>query len=510
MVGLRYTLGLKLRHAVIQRVEKQGAAAGGHGGLILRLFKSLAGLPNIGPDCHALAGAMHTGAGHHRAAIPHYEAALAGSRSRDAGLHHRLGLARLRAKDPAGAEPSFRRALELAPDAHWSYGGLGECLLALNRPADAEPILRKGLEANPGNRWLRYQLAVSQIRQGRAGAALDELLEAAAAAEPGPEPFPVPLPWYLFSPAMATPPRAEALGAIVERHPRAEEAMIFLAQTECALGRYGESTARLRQAAGLRWRADTTGPSRADPKPPSFLIIGQAKAGTTALYGYLCSHPLVEPPLIKEPHFWSLKHAAGPDWYRAHFPPLPPDSGRISGEASATYFQHGEAPGRIARNLPGVKLILLLRNPLERAYSHYWMGVRLGGESRNWADVVATDLAAWPRCPLEPGELASGPPLSIYLQHSAVLPHLKRWLSHFPKEQLLILRATELTRDMPGTLRRVCAFLDLPPFAPERARRENEGHYPPMAPDIEQRLRAWFAPHERALEDFLTHLDEEP
>jgi hypothetical protein len=166
-----------------------------------------------------------------------------------------------------------------------------------------------------------------------------------------------------------------------------------------------------------------------------------------------------------------------------------------------------DAPGRIAAHLPGIRLILLLRDPVDRAYSHYHMAVRNGYEFRNWEDVVDADLKRWRQCPLQPSELSSGQLLSQYLNVSAALPHLKRWLSHFPGQQILVLRTSELEVNLQVTLDRVCAFLDLPVFVRGGGERFNVASYPPMVPEIEQRLREWFAPHERELERFLADQD---
>ncbi|MGZ8242888.1 tetratricopeptide repeat-containing sulfotransferase family protein [Methylomagnum sp.] len=481
------------------------------------MFETLARLPVIGANGHALAGLLQTAAGRYDRAIAHYETALARGRSWDAAVHHRLGLARLRAGDPAGAEPCLRRAMALASNEHWPCWALGDCLLALDRPAEAEQVLRKGLKLRPDERWWRHQLAFSLCRQDRAGEAIDHLIDVAAAVEPGLKPLPVPFPWYLLTTvSLATLNRVQALEAVVERHPEADEAIIFLARMEALLGRHEQATARLRQASALRWpdfyqRARAAGKDSADSKPPSFLIIGQPKAGTTALYTHLCDHPRFIPPLIKEPEFWSRFYAVGADWYRAHFPPLPRDSARITGDATATYFYHPDVPRRIAHALPNIKLVLILRDPVARAYSHYWMHVRHGLEQRTWEAVVDTELALFPCCPLKTEALDRlwRPGAFSYLLGSAALPHLQRWLAHFPREQLLILRTTELAGDLPGTLRRVCTFLDLPPFATGNAKRVNEGRYPPMAPATEQRLRDWFARHQEELQLFLANLNGE-
>src|SRR5260221_5257590 len=121
---------------------------------------------------------------------------------------------------------------------------------------------------------------------------------------------------------------------------------------------------------------------------PDFIIIGAAKAGTTSLYGWLSGHPYVSPASTKEVHFFDYNFFRGKDWYRTHFPlerdraAFAQEHGRpfLTGEASPSYVSHYWAPRRIAAMLPDVKLIMLLRNPVDRAYSQFRMSQREGEE----------------------------------------------------------------------------------------------------------------------------------
>ena len=129
---------------------------------------------------------------------------------------------------------------------------------------------------------------------------------------------------------------------------------------------------------------------------PDFLIIGIAKSGTTSLYGLISAHPHVVPARLKEVHYFtdSRNYGMGALWYRARFPSmsykrrLAVRYGRkiLSGEASSTYMFHPMAPGRVKALLPDVKLIAILRNPVDRAYSDYHMQVRERRESLTFED----------------------------------------------------------------------------------------------------------------------------
>src|SRR5437660_11101224 len=120
---------------------------------------------------------------------------------------------------------------------------------------------------------------------------------------------------------------------------------------------------------------------------PDFLIIGTQKGGTTSLYNYLIEHPGIGPAYTKEIHFFNLNFSRGPAWYRAQFPSrltryyaeYIQKTPYITGEASPYYLFHPQAPMRAARYVPKVKLLAILRNPVDRAYSQYQHQLRQPG-----------------------------------------------------------------------------------------------------------------------------------
>ena len=105
-------------------------------------------------------------------------------------------------------------------------------------------------------------------------------------------------------------------------------------------------------------------------KDPDYLIIGAQKSGTTTLFNYLSNHPQVSNPSKKEIHYFDLNFEKPYSWYQSHFPG---PSSMISGEATPYYLYGYNMPERIYRKLPNVKVIVLLRNPIDRAYSHFQM-----------------------------------------------------------------------------------------------------------------------------------------
>jgi hypothetical protein len=147
---------------------------------------------------------------------------------------------------------------------------------------------------------------------------------------------------------------------------------------------------------------------------PDFVIIGAAKAGTTSLYGWLSKHPYVAPASQKEVHYFDYNSYRGLDWYRQHFPlereraEFASEHGRpfVTGEASPSYISHDWAPQRAARALPGAKLLVMLRNPIDRAYSQYQMSRREREEPlESFIEAVDRRQQGWSRSSPEHGSI---------------------------------------------------------------------------------------------------------
>lgn len=495
-----------IMRSVRRAIERRGAAGGWRESMTLRLLEKAGALPGIGPACLGWAGFIHATEGRYTQAVAHYEAARARGRSGCAALRYDTGIALLKSGDAARAEPELRAAVACSGGAPWAMLQLGLCLLSLNLPQEAERCFRSCLDRQPDCEGGHLGLIDALMRQQLASE-VDAVLAAATRLPPHAlAGFKLPEHLATFYPVSGQ--QFEAIRELLDRrppHPLAESAALFLGRIETQRSNSATAAALFRQAGLHRWGHETAA-GNLPATMPAVLVIGQAKAGTSSLFHHLSAHPQFEPSLLKEPHYWSLNHHCGMDWYASLFPHLPADSGRITGEGSTTYFPNPLAPARVARSLPSVKLVLLLREPVARAHSEYWMHVRLGLQTEPFETVVAKELAVMPTCPLDHETLGGDPIPGGSLSRSAALPHLKRWLAHFPPEQLLVLRNDELARDLPGVMRRLCDFLGIAPFVPDDPARHNEGRYPPICPVLERRLRDWFEPHQRALEDFLATL----
>ncbi len=240
--------------------------------------------------------------------------------------------------------------------------------------------------------------------------------------------------------------------------------------------------------------------ARARPLP-DFLIIGAQKAGTTALYTYLRRHPAITGPSWKEVSFFDRHYARGARWYRGNFPLRP--RGRLVGEASPSYLFHPLAPKRVAALLPDVRLIAILRNPVERAYSHYQHEVALGREVLAFEDALDAEperlRGELERMVADPAYFSRAWWDHTYVGRGLYAEQLDRWLAVFPRDQLLVLTTDDLAERSAETYVRVLAFLGVPPHALDDYPRVFDRDYPPAAAETRARLAEVFAEPNRRL-----------
>ena len=238
---------------------------------------------------------------------------------------------------------------------------------------------------------------------------------------------------------------------------------------------------------------------------PSALVIGAQKGGTTSLFNYLVQHPQVLAPLSKEIHYFDLQYQRGVRWYRSQFPYSHSlRRGSLSLDASPYYLVHPQVPHRAAQLLPEVKLIALLRNPIDRALSHYQHEVRGNREPFSFREALDREVE---RLAGEEERLQSDPRYYSYNHHrysytrrGLYLEQLRRWEQHFPRSQMLVLQSERLFSDPASVMDSVHAFLGLPAHRLDRYPPFYEGNYSrAMEPELRGLLAAYFEPHNRAL-----------
>jgi hypothetical protein len=247
---------------------------------------------------------------------------------------------------------------------------------------------------------------------------------------------------------------------------------------------------------------------------PDFLIIGAMKSGTTFLYNLLTLHPHVEPAATKELHYFdNLIDEEDTEWYRRCFPTPRWKDGRmtITGEATPSYLSHPRAPEKIAEVIPQARLIVLLRNPVDRAYSDFQQSARKG-EARKFGEAIEVQKAWLRRRRRKTSEREDHAGLddsSKYLTRGIYVDQLLRWSEFFSEEQMLVLKSEDLFEHPQDTLKLVLDFLDLPEWGPEawekipKKRNQGKSYEQKMDRATRQRLEGFFEPHNRRLYDYL-------
>lgn len=241
---------------------------------------------------------------------------------------------------------------------------------------------------------------------------------------------------------------------------------------------------------------------------PNFVIIGAMKGGTTSMFQYLAAHPQVRPPFRKEIKFFDIHYAKGLGWYRAHFPlRAKMKDGAVTGEATPYYLFHPLAAERMAKTLPNAKLIVMLRNPVDRAYSHYSHMRRVGREPLSFEDALASEPD---RLAGEADRIVADPNYSTfahghysYLARGRYAEQLPRWMEYFPREQILILSSENLSSDPAQAFSSTLDLLGLNQWRPKNFDIFKRGGYETMPANTRAKLVDYFRPFNQQLYDLL-------
>jgi hypothetical protein len=237
---------------------------------------------------------------------------------------------------------------------------------------------------------------------------------------------------------------------------------------------------------------------------PDFVIIGAQRSGTTSLYSWLCSHPDIDPATRKELHYFDTQYGRGERWYRSQFPIR--RRGRLAGESTPYLLFHPLAPRRAAQDLPdSTRFIVLLRDPVERALSHYWLSCSQDHETEPLAraiDLEEDRLRGETELILSGGVSTPHRRFS-YVARGEYAGQLRRWFSEIPRERFLVLESERLFTG-PST-GRVTEWLGLPPNplpfpASNHAERTGESD---EVEAVVARLRLHFVPHNQELFELL-------
>lgn len=283
---------------------------------------------------------------------------------------------------------------------------------------------------------------------------------------------------------------------------------------------------------------------------PSFVIIGAQKAGTTALAGFLAQHPLISIAKGKEADYFSFMWPKGESWYLGHFPTIwyarmralryvfyyMRNSGLrvtspIAGDASPSYLEHPRAPERCYSFNPKMKIVVLLRDPISRAYSGYHHSLIKGYVKGSFEEAIERETREhlYDRAVEASGRGDEGTywrlSRRLFLERSFYAKHIEQWLGVFPRDQVLLLGQKRLRQQPSETYQEVLRFLGVPPWSnPDFARtdvgrtrlastvhllarrllrKRTTEKYPPISETTRQQLESLFSGSKQKLEELL-------
>jgi len=250
---------------------------------------------------------------------------------------------------------------------------------------------------------------------------------------------------------------------------------------------------------------------------PNYYIIGGQKCGTGSLYTYLVQHPNVQPAISKEPSYFDRYYDRGLNWYKICFPfgfhktyyKKIKKQKFVTGEASVRYLDHPFTPKRLKKITPNAKFIILLRNPIDRAYSQHTRVSGTGRDPLSFEEAIEKEEERTkPEFKkMEENEMYwSGDYFRFsYLSRGIYVDKLERWFSVFPKEQFLIIQSEEFFKNTTEIYKQVLKFLDLSDFKLPEYKQIGKAKYkqPKMNSETRKKLVEYFKPHNERLYEFL-------
>jgi len=248
---------------------------------------------------------------------------------------------------------------------------------------------------------------------------------------------------------------------------------------------------------------------------PTFLMIGMQRCGTTSLFRAITAHPqVVHAPFHKGVNYFDLNYHRGAEWYRGHFPVMEIARRRTAGygepvafEASGYYLYHPFAIERIAGDMPGVKLVAMLRDPVERAFSAYKHEYARGFEWETFEQALKLEddrlIGEIDRMRADPSYESFPHRHHSYRHRGHYADQLERVFAHFPRSQVHIIESEAFFDKPAAEYQRLLEFLGLRPWEPASFDRHNARPGAPMAAETRRMLEQHYQPHNERLADLL-------
>lgn len=241
-----------------------------------------------------------------------------------------------------------------------------------------------------------------------------------------------------------------------------------------------------------------------NPLVPAFLLIGAQRSGTTSLLKYLSEHPNFIPPVRKEVHFFDTNFDRRVGWYAAHFPNSRPDA--FTGDATPYYLFHPKAAKRAALTLPNAKILVLLRDPVSRARSHYQHEVAKGIETMPFSEALkleskrlsGRDVRQSPR-----HNAAFAHQHFSYVARGRYMDQILAWQGFYDRKKIHVVISEELFSSPQSSVNGITDFLEVDRFQLKSAKAYNSYPKAPVEDKVLDGLAQIFENDNARLADYL-------
>lgn len=396
----------------------------------------------------------------------------------------------------------YQKALIIKPDSAFVYSSIGNLYIAQGEFDKAAHHYIKSIQFNPAYNpvyyWLKYALlSLNWFNTKNNTSIIEEgILTLRQAVKSQPD--------FHFANVV--------LGVLLEHQGKTNEAIACYQSAS-----YSQTLLSHAQLAREFWNCGQN-------RQPDFLVLGFPKCGTTSLYAYLASHPNVLPAATKEILYFTHSTTKNIECYLAHFPCVT-DASYVTGEASPSYILFPGIAQRIFNWFPNIKLIILLRNPIDRTISSYYHRFKyLRHDSKKMEYLIAQSLekvtnvldklVALLKLKAEPVEfiknisennlwLSDENEILSDLIGSFYIYYIKEWFNVFSRDQFLIVESESLFNNPSESMREIHNFLGLSDYSLLEYHNFNRNSYSSISSDSRQQLVDLFHPYNQQLEEYL-------
>ena len=247
---------------------------------------------------------------------------------------------------------------------------------------------------------------------------------------------------------------------------------------------------------------------------PNFFVIGPGRTGTTSLYHYLDQHPCITKSAYDELGYFDDNFHLGFNWYRSLFPTKFTQQKIeskykkfLTYDVTPGYIRRPWAARRISSYFPNTKLISVLRNPVDKTYSHYNMGVNGGNVKRSFEEVIKYDLKQLENFSdsysKKSDDYFKNVVENSFVARGFYLEQLDIWFKLFPKKQILIIKSEDLANRTTEVVKDIFNFLMLPEYKIKDVSKHRVSDYSKMNSSTRKTLIEFFRPYNKKLYEFL-------